>query len=157
MLPCLAWPGLPDAACLSPHCPLQVGATIEDIVRTRLFVRNMQRDGESISKAHGEVGGCLFGRGGGQGGGPGCGGCRLLLLATGHQAHPPSLPARRAPHAATCVPSTAACLLRLLRLLHALQVLGHVKPASTMVEVSRLVHEDILVLVEVDAITDLLP
>jgi hypothetical protein len=36
---------------------MQVGATIEDVVRTRLFVRNMQRDGECISKAHGEVGG----------------------------------------------------------------------------------------------------
>ncbi|EFN56848.1 hypothetical protein CHLNCDRAFT_144441 [Chlorella variabilis] len=65
----------------------QVGATVEDVVRTRLFVRNLQRDGEAISKAHGEV-------------------------------------------------------------------LGHVKPASTMVEVARLVHEDILVLIEVDAILE---
>ncbi|KAI3426960.1 hypothetical protein D9Q98_006904 [Chlorella vulgaris] len=63
----------------------QVGSCMEDVVRTRLFVRNLRRDGEAISRAHGEV-------------------------------------------------------------------LGHVKPASSMVEVSRLVHEDILVLVEVDAI-----
>ena len=40
---------------------MQVGATIEDVVRTRLFVRNMQRDGECISKAHGEVGGWVGG------------------------------------------------------------------------------------------------
>lgn len=33
----------------------QVGASMEDVVRTRLFVRNLQRDGEAISRAHGEV------------------------------------------------------------------------------------------------------
>lgn len=37
-----------------------MGATVEDVVRTRLFVRNLQRDGEAISKAHGEVGGQLW-------------------------------------------------------------------------------------------------
>ncbi|PSC76007.1 endoribonuclease L-PSP [Micractinium conductrix] len=64
---------------------LQVGAGLEDVVRTRLFVKNMARDGEAVSHAHGRI-------------------------------------------------------------------LGHVKPASSMDEVSRLVHEDILVLVEAEAI-----
>ncbi|KAL4429198.1 hypothetical protein ABPG77_010177 [Micractinium sp. CCAP 211/92] len=63
----------------------QVGASLEDVTRTRLFVRNLARDGEAISRAHGNV-------------------------------------------------------------------LGTVKPASTMVEVSRLVHDDILVLIEADAV-----
>ena len=39
----------------------QVGACLEDVVRTRLFVRNLARDGEAISRAHGNVrgpGGC---------------------------------------------------------------------------------------------------
>lgn len=33
----------------------QVGASLEDVVRTRLFVRHLQRDGEAVSRAHGEV------------------------------------------------------------------------------------------------------
>ena len=64
---------------------------------------------------------------------------------------PPSLPTQL-----PCLPAAAeAPRLPSTVAFCALQVLGHVKPASTMVEVSRLVHEDILVLIEVDAITEL--
>lgn len=63
-------PAACSAACNCPWkgthrrslCPLQVGASLEDVTRTRLFVRNLARDGEAISRAHGNVRGC--GRGG---------------------------------------------------------------------------------------------
>jgi hypothetical protein len=79
---------------------MQVGATIEDVVRTRLFVRNMQRDGECISKAHGEVGGwvrrCIYDW-------ARCGPCCAVYVLLWHaKCHP-----RR------CPPICHACLLPL--------------------------------------------
>ncbi|KAL6768694.1 hypothetical protein ACKKBG_A15820 [Auxenochlorella protothecoides x Auxenochlorella symbiontica] len=62
-----------------------LGATLEDVIRTRVYLRNMGRDSAAVSRAHGEV-------------------------------------------------------------------FGAIRPASSMIEVQRLVHDDILVLIEVDAI-----
>lgn len=69
------------------HALEALGASLDDVIRTRIFIRSMARDSAAISRAHGEV-------------------------------------------------------------------FGHIRPASSMVEVQRLVHDDILVLIEVDAITE---
>jgi enamine deaminase RidA (YjgF/YER057c/UK114 family) len=63
----------------------QIGASLDDIVRTRIFVKDIRRDWEAIGKAHAEL-------------------------------------------------------------------LGHVRPASTMVEVSRFIEDWILVEIEADAV-----
>lgn len=69
------------------HALSALGSSLDDVIRTRIFVRNLARDASSVSRAHGEV-------------------------------------------------------------------FGHVRPASSMIEVHRLIHDDILVLIEVDAIAD---
>ena len=98
---------------------MQVGATIEDVVRTRLFVRNMQRDGECISKAHGEVGGWVGGRSVGRPAGRQAGWVlsiharlgrvwHLLCCACGMRTASP----RRPPIRPACLPAmTEACRL----------------------------------------------